>query len=44
MREGAVMEDGVSGEMKVVYVSSGCLDCLEDEGELLRHVEVNRPD
>lgn len=30
MRRGALMEDGVSEEeMKVVYVRSGCLDCLE---------------
>lgn len=37
------MEDGVSEETKVVYVRSGCLDCLEYEGEPLLAVEVNRP-
>lgn len=33
----------MSEEMKVVYVRSGCLDCLEYEGEPLLAVEVNRP-
>lgn len=39
------MEDGVSEEeMKVVYVRSGCLDCLEWGGALLSiSAEVNRP-
>lgn len=49
MRRGGIDgEDGVSeGEMKVVYVSSGCLDCLKREREtgplLSITVEVNRP-
>lgn len=33
----------MSGEMKVVYVRSGCLDCLEYGGAPLLGVEVNRP-
>lgn len=36
-------EDGASEEMKVVYVRSGCLDCLEHEGEPPLGAEVHWP-